>query len=1022
LTCYRLDGFGRTIEKRAKAAGPHLQAVQGSAFLAQRAIVAERTLLALLEESYLEPQQQIKYEQQKSQSGAAFLALKITRLSHSGSSGESTVTDYVDCVKQIRKRSSQDGKDTDQTWLYWEFTSLGSHAFESFPKKVSGEIGLDWTPDPSQGTRSTFDLLGRPVREVRPGHGIQEHMIVKTIAYTIGGAQVRERITTGKTRSNDESELSALQRRYVHIGNEELVVENIDESGIRSSLQYDVMGRLVGCSDAAGQSEVRSYSSQGKLTLVNNVYQNASGDGTTPALSYEYDPAGHLVRQTNAANESVAYTRDPKGRPLLKIGSDGRTLKYAYNEALAQLKSITSFANGESGQVESIFEFTYDHRGRVSRRRMVLADGSTYDTSLNYNWQDEIVQKVLPDGATLDYHYQGSEISDTTLSSGTSSKWTLKAHVDKYSSFGRPELISISGTGLAGSAIHEWGYDSQGFPVSHSLTSESKTLIREDYVYNDLDQMVRKHEFLTGATTDFVYQGKRLASSQSGPGNPNLYAYDPAGNLTEKQGIQINRHTQGITGLRDGSPVFDIAYDAAGRMIRRQTASATYDFQYDTFGALKSMTDPTKHQSIELLVDPDGEMYSRRHADGTMDLFLDEDFSIHTGSDGTQTARHHLMDYSNAHGVGHLLGTVSNVFETAESKRPLSGTRSVSVQFSDTKGNVTHSFKEDWTLQERLEYDDFGLLQRSGTEKSEQQTPCTFEGKYFDEKSGLINFGARWYDPLAGRFATPDDILDIASLIRTDGLNRYTFENNDPINNTDPTGHWSWSAIGGIILSSALIVGAVALTVVTGGAAAPLAAAAVGALAGGGVAGFLYSASHKDEPDPGKFWGGFATTVAANALIGAATGGLGAYASSSSVIASATGRIAAKAVLGGATSVVGKAAERAVENIFFGKHYDLWEGAGKTFLTGAAVGVAAGAYAERTASKAASAASKIKAPFTLSTKEVLSFKPTNTFADVSKEAWKMGAKKLAGKAAGLALKDQIIDKKALWQDFKSWAR
>ncbi|MGG6496028.1 UNVERIFIED_CONTAM: RHS repeat-associated core domain-containing protein, partial [Bacteroidetes bacterium 56_B9] len=76
-----------------------------------------------------------------------------------------------------------------------------------------------------------------------------------------------------------------------------------------------------------------------------------------------------------------------------------------------------------------------------------------------------------------------------------------------------------------------------------------------------------------------------------------------------------------------------------------------------------------------------------------------------------------------------------------------------------------------------------------------------------------------------GRFITPDTVTDISGLGKRDGLNRYVFENNDPVNHVDPTGHWSWDAIGGIILGAVLIGAAIAVTVATAGVASPLGAA-----------------------------------------------------------------------------------------------------------------------------------------------------------------------------------------------------
>jgi hypothetical protein len=48
--------------------------------------------------------------------------------------------------------------------------------------------------------------------------------------------------------------------------------------------------------------------------------------------------------------------------------------------------------------------------------------------------------------------------------------------------------------------------------------------------------------------------------------------------------------------------------------------------------------------------------------------------------------------------------------------------------------------------------------------------------------------GARYYDAALGRFISADTI--IASLANPQSLNRYAYAYNNPINNTDPTGHW----------------------------------------------------------------------------------------------------------------------------------------------------------------------------------------------------------------------------------------
>ena len=70
-----------------------------------------------------------------------------------------------------------------------------------------------------------------------------------------------------------------------------------------------------------------------------------------------------------------------------------------------------------------------------------------------------------------------------------------------------------------------------------------------------------------------------------------------------------------------------------------------------------------------------------------------------------------------------------------------------------------------------------GLLQSKG-----------FIGEKFDPETGLQYLHARYYDPVLGRFLTPDDWDPNLPGV---GTNRYAYAGNDPINKSDPNGHAS---------------------------------------------------------------------------------------------------------------------------------------------------------------------------------------------------------------------------------------
>ncbi len=80
---------------------------------------------------------------------------------------------------------------------------------------------------------------------------------------------------------------------------------------------------------------------------------------------------------------------------------------------------------------------------------------------------------------------------------------------------------------------------------------------------------------------------------------------------------------------------------------------------------------------------------------------------------------------------------------------------------------------------QRLDYDSFGRM-LADTNPGFQ--PFGFQSGLYDPDTGLVQFGARWYDAASGRWLSKDPIL------LEGGLNLYAFCGNDPVNYVDPLG------------------------------------------------------------------------------------------------------------------------------------------------------------------------------------------------------------------------------------------
>lgn len=125
-------------------------------------------------------------------------------------------------------------------------------------------------------------------------------------------------------------------------------------------------------------------------------------------------------------------------------------------------------------------------------------------------------------------------------------------------------------------------------------------------------------------------------------------------------------------------------------------------------------------------------------------------------------------------------------------------------------------------------YDAWGnVLDISGTYASTlgQNNPIRYRGYYYDSETGFYYLNSRYYDPANRRFINADDPEII------DGGNDHILENNlfaycfnNPVNMTDDTGYlpkWATNLVKVGIGALAIGIG-VAVTAVTGGAAAPV--------------------------------------------------------------------------------------------------------------------------------------------------------------------------------------------------------
>ncbi len=121
--------------------------------------------------------------------------------------------------------------------------------------------------------------------------------------------------------------------------------------------------------------------------------------------------------------------------------------------------------------------------------------------------------------------------------------------------------------------------------------------------------------------------------------------------------------------------------------------------------------------------------------------------------------------------------TVAHAFAGQNIGVPGDGVYQASL--ADHLGSATTSRQTDGvTVTQR--YTPYGAT-RGGGGGNQMPADLTFTGQTDDPGTGLIEYNARAYDPQIGRFIMADPVLD--------GLNRYTYVRNNPVNAIDPTGN-----------------------------------------------------------------------------------------------------------------------------------------------------------------------------------------------------------------------------------------
>jgi RHS repeat-associated protein len=702
--------------------------------------------------------------------------------------------------------------------------NVTSYVYDSSGNLIRETDPLDretkWTYDALNDVTSMTDPMG-----VTTSYTYDSHGNLLSASTPLAGTDQTQ--TTTFTRGDSS-----------HLGD---ITATTDPNGKTTSYTYDSDGDLASVTDPLGNETTYGYDSVGDRTSMISPRGNVSGANPasfTTTYSYdsdgrltsETDPLGHtqqwsydgdgnLISYTDADSNATAYTYDPDNELTKVTRADSTTLQNTYNSA----GSLTSQTNGNA-QTTS---YAYDALERLSS----ITDPLSRETSYAYNSDGELSSVTDPTSRVTSYDYDADkELTSISYSDGQTPNVSYAYNADgertsmsdgtgtssfSYDSLGR----LTSQTDGAGQSV-SYGYDLDGNPTS--ITYPNGQAVTR--TFDDDDRLSSVADWL-GNTISFSYDPDSdltATTFPSGTDDVDGYSYDDADQLAsiamtqgsstlaslaytrDPAGLITNQTQTGLPGPSSANYSYtplnqlsiagseNYSYDSADDITELDgnsgysydhanelTGSPTATYAYNELGERTSAT-PTDDSATAYAYDQAGRLTTYTPPTGTGSSYsYDGDGLLATAS---ANSANFVWDQTSQ--LPLLLSDGQNSYIYGPDNVPIEQINSsgnVTYLHHDQLGSTTLLTGSNGDPTATFTYSPYGALTGStGT----ATTPLGYAGQYTDPTSGLIYMQDRWYDPTTGQFISVDPL-------EAQTGQPYSYADDDPINETDPSGLFS---------------------------------------------------------------------------------------------------------------------------------------------------------------------------------------------------------------------------------------
>jgi RHS repeat-associated protein len=615
------------------------------------------------------------------------------------------------------------------------------------PPTVSGSVVAGVAV---QATKTTYDALGRETQIQDPAGGTWSY------GYDMAGNQT----------SATDPDTGTTTRTYDAAGN---LTSTTDARGTSNNYVYDSLNRktaeYTGSTTPGSGTKVATWIwdslAPGKLSYETSI----TSSGTLMSGNLGYDTYG---------NVNGTWVTVPSSQTGL-----GGTYKTQYTYSSTGLMTTSTPANGGGLPVDSL-SYTYDQYGNATGE----SGYDVYASAAIYTPYDEISQITLgtgPSTAWLTYGYdaQTRRTTEVSLSDRQPSpqvddtKYTYNANqevtkvVDTQGATGTAPVDTQCYTYDALNRLNQAWSATDGCAANPASAGNSTVggpqAFWQSWTFDQLgDRLSQTDHAVAGSTAGDV---------------TTVYTYGVAGH---DHAVASTTATNSATGAKTTN---SYGYDTAGNTITRGLSTSGETLTWNQDGKLA--TDSKAASATSFVYDADGNQVLRNDP-GSSTLYLPGEQITYTSATATTSG----MRYYSFAGktIGQANGSILYWTEG-----DLHGTMTVALD----------AFSQTSVI--RRATTPYGAPR--GAAVGTWPDDRSFLGDPTESATGLVDIGARKYDPKLGAFISVDPKLDTSA---PQSMAGYAYAGDNPILNLDASGQSWWSAVTSVVHKVASVTSYVA--------------------------------------------------------------------------------------------------------------------------------------------------------------------------------------------------------------------